>query len=191
MSFNQEIQAKINQFAKEQARHYLDAAETTYLEKLRDKTDYAKEKVKQKLSQFKDTSDQAKEAQNDLIIYMSDYMSDLMSQGLTEEEAFAKAKEELSASSASDLSSDIEERFHQYFANLDPAEYETIGLFYGGFIIIGLVAGALIGYTLSGGRVEFLNGGWINTLVGAAAGLLIGVGLGLLSNGIFVSRKKR
>lgn len=37
MSFNHEIQQRINQFAEEQAQHYLEEAEMTYLEKLRKK----------------------------------------------------------------------------------------------------------------------------------------------------------
>ena len=38
MSFNQETMRQIEQFAKEQSQHYLDAAEMTYMEKLRYKT---------------------------------------------------------------------------------------------------------------------------------------------------------
>jgi hypothetical protein len=152
MSFNSETQGKINQFAKEQSRHYLDAAQMTYMEKLRYKAGSAKRKAAAKLARFKNNSEQAVEAQNDMILYMSDYMSDLISKGMTEQDAFEKAKEELAASGDSDVRSDYAERLAQCIMNRDPAADEAIGLFYGGFVTAGLVVGALAGYIGGGGR---------------------------------------
>lgn len=78
MRFSRETEERINRFAKEQSQHYLDAAEMTYMEKLRRKTGQTQQKIGRKLSRFKGSPDQAREAQNDMILYMSDYMNDLI-----------------------------------------------------------------------------------------------------------------
>lgn len=49
---------------------------------------------------------------------------------------------------------------------------ETEGLIYGGFITIGIAAGALSGYFYGGGHKKFLSGGWADTFVGSMAGLI-------------------
>ena len=190
MGFSGETQQKINQFAKEQAQYYLDDAEMTYIEKLRRKTGQTKQKIGRKLARFKRDSDRALEAQSDMILYMSDYMNDLMSKGLSERDAFEKARAELASSGDSDLRDCLNERFRQYYENRDPAEYEAAGLFYAGFTTIGIVAGALAGYILSGGRPEFLDGGWIDTLIGAGAGVLAGSGLGMVGHAVKVGKKR-
>ena len=82
-------------------------------------------------------------------------------------------------------------RFIRYYEDYDPAEYEIIGLFYGGFILLGLVFGALFAYLVSGSRHEFLNGGWVDVVVGAVVGFLAGVGLGQLSQAVISIMKKR
>lgn len=191
MSFSNETQQKINQFAKEQAQHYLDAAEMTYMEKLRRKTEQTKQKAGRKLARFKGSSDQAREAQNDMILYMSDYINDLMAGGMTEPEALEKAKEQLAASSESGFNTDIQEQFRRCYENRNPADDEAIGLFYAGFTIIGLVGGALTGYITSGGRQEFLSGGFIDTIIGAVVGVLIGTGLALISHAVIAGRKRK
>ena len=184
MSFSQETQEKIHRFAQQQAPNYLDAAEMTYREKLRIKAGQSKEKIEKKLSRFKARSDQALDAQNDMILYMSDYMDDLQSRGFSEEEAFEKAREELSAAGQSEARGQLSEKFLQYYESRDFLEEERAGLFYGGFLIMGLIAGALTGYALGGGRQAFLSGGWIDTLVGAGVGVGLGISLGLISQAI-------
>jgi len=191
MSFSLEAQQRIEQFAREQSQHYLEEAEMTYLEKLRKKSGQTKRKIGRKLARFKGRSEQGREAQNDMILYMSDYMEDLMSKGLSEQEALEKAQEELAASSESDRHADLRERFCQYYWDRDPADYEAAGLLYGGFLILGIVVGALVGYVLSGGRQEFVNSGWVDTLIGAGAGAILGIGLGLISNAIIVAIKRK
>jgi hypothetical protein len=47
------------------------------------------------------------EAQNDMILYMSDYMKDLMEEGLSEKEAFEHAKKMLMFRSATTDSTDL------------------------------------------------------------------------------------
>ena len=184
MSFNREIQEKINRFAKEQSQHYLHDAEMTYMERLHRKSGQAKQKMIKNLARFKGQSDKGVEAQNDMIVYMNDYMNDLLSQGLSEQEAYDKASEEMKFASDTEQSADLSERFQQYYANIDPSEYEMIGLFYGGFMFIGLVVGGLIGYLLSGGRLAFLGGGWIDVGLGVVTGLIIGLGAGLICHGV-------
>ena len=61
---------------------------------------------------------------------------------------------------------------------------ETEGLIYGGFIIIGIAAGALSGYFCGGGHKKFLSGGWADTFAGSRAGLMIGIGLGKIVNAV-------
>src|SRR5690606_27396664 len=111
MSFSRETVEKINKFAKEQSQHYLEEAEMTYMEKLRRKSDQTKGKIMAKLAKFKSHSDTALEAQNDMILYMSDYMKDLIAEGLSEQEAFEHAKKELQFRSETEKSADLQERF--------------------------------------------------------------------------------
>lgn len=118
-------------------------------------------------------------------------MDDLMSKGLSEQEAFEKAKEDLAASSESDRHADLHDRFRRYYENRDPADYEAVGLLYGGFLFIGAVVGALIGYVMSGGRLEFLTGGWIDTLIGTGTGILLGLGLGQICHALIVAFKRK
>ncbi|NWL88502.1 hypothetical protein DMN77_13075 [Paenibacillus sp. 79R4] len=190
MSFSNETLRKIDQFAKEQAQHYLEEAEMTYLEKLRAKTNQTKHKIGRKLARFKSSSDQAQEARNDMILYMSDYMSDLISQGLSEEEAFEKARDKLAASGDSDFQADLHERFRQYYENRDPADYEAVGLFYGGFLFLGVAIGSLIGFLTSGGVPAFMQNGWIYTLIGTGVGAIIGIGLGEISHALISMKRK-
>ena len=191
MSFSHKTQEIINEFAKEQSGYYLDAAEMTYMEKLRRKADQTKQKAGRKLSRFKQKSSHAIEAQNDLILFMSDYINDLISKGLTEQEALAKAREELAASGEAEPNIELRERYQQYFENQDPAIYQAVGLFFGGFLFVGLIIGALIGYIISGGRQEFLSGGWIDTLIGTGAGALLGIGLGEICHAVITVRTVR
>lgn len=191
MSFSRETQGKIKRFAKEQSQYYLEDAEMTYMEKLRRKGGQTKDKIGRKLSRFKGRSDTGLEAQNDMVLYMSDYMNDLMSQGLTEQEAFEKASEAMKQGSGSEQSADLNERLRQYIENRDPAEQEAIGVFYAGFMFIGMAAGGVIGYLSGGGRMAFLSGGWIDAVIGVGVGLFIGLGLGLISNGVIAMTKRR
>jgi len=190
MSISRETMEKIKQFAKGQARRYLDAAEMTYMEKLRKKTGQTKQKISKAMARFKNNSDQAIEAQNDMILYMSDYMNDLIAKGMSEQQAFEKAKEELSAGGKSDFNASLHERIEQYYETLDPSEYEAVGLLYGGFAIIGVAAGALAGYIISGGRQEFLLGGWIDVLIGTCVGAVIGTGLSLICHAVVSIKRK-
>lgn len=170
MNFSSETKEKIIKFSKEQSQYYLEEAE------------------RRKIGQNR--SETSLEAQNDMIVYMSDYMNDLIANGISEHEAFERAKEELKFSSENAKSSDLQQRFIEYYENFDVADYDAIGLFYGGFAVFGLSIGGLIGFLSSGGREMFLSGGWIDTLIGLIVGAVIGSGFGLISNAIIVLKNK-
>ena len=191
MLISGETQEKIKKFAETQSRFYTDWAEMTYLEKLRKKAGDTKRKAGAKLSRFKSRSAQTVDAQNDMVLYMNDYINDLMENGMAEGEALAKAESELSVPGGADAHDDFRKRYLKYYEERDIAEYEVIGLFYGGFCVIGVVVGAIIGYAQGGGRMEFLTGGWIDTVIGAVVGSVLGAGLGQIANGIIVSVKKK
>jgi hypothetical protein len=190
MSFSRETTEKIRAFAREQSRHYLEQAEMTYLENLRRKSSRTKSRVLAKLAKFKSRSETAVEAENDLVLYMSDYMNDLMAEGLSEEEAFERAKNDLQYRSDTEKSADLRERISSYYETLDPAVYEAIGLFYAGFLFFGGTVGALAGLAAGGGRGAFLAGGWIDTLIGVADGGAIGIGFGLISHAVITLKRK-
>jgi hypothetical protein len=73
----------------------------------------------------------------------------------------------------------------------DYGEYESVGLFYGGFVMIGMAVGAFAGFMIGGGQEDFLAGGWIDSIIGVVTGLFIGVGVGLICHGSVVSKKKK
>jgi hypothetical protein len=190
VNFNQETRKKIEQFAKEQSQYYLQEAEMTYMEKLRQEIGRGKKKVRSALGKLRSRSEASLEAENDMVLYMSDYMNDLIAEGLSEQEAFERAKDELKFRSETEKSADLQERFARYIESRDPADYEAIGLFYAAFIFLGVSIGGFIGFLSSGGRMMFLASGWIDTLIGTGVGLGIGLGLGLISNAILVLRNR-
>ena len=189
MKFSHEITQKINSFAKEQSQFYLEEAQMTYLEKLRKEARETKRNLGAELSRFKVRSTQSVDAQNDMIIYMSDYIADLMNRGMSEKDAFEKAKTELTASGDSEFLSNLNEKLQHFYGNQHPAIYEAIGLFYGGSVIVGMVLGGLISYVLSGGWREFINGGWIDVSIGVGVGILFGVGVGVFCHA-FIAKKQ-
>ena len=189
MSFSSEIQEKIDRFAREESQNYLQDAERTYLEKLHWKATRTKRKAGTKLARLKGQSDKGLEAKNDMVLYITDYMNDLISQGLTEQEAYAKASEEMKSACDAEQAADASERFRQYYAAITPPEHEAIGLFHGGLLLIGMALGGLAGYLLGGGRMAFRGGGWVDTVIGLAAGLVVGLGAGTICHGVIVAKR--
>ncbi|MDD2360130.1 MAG: hypothetical protein PHS89_09865 [Syntrophaceticus schinkii] len=189
MSFSPEIKEKIDQFAEEQLQHYLEEAEMTYMDKLRWEIGQTRSKIMAKLGKLKGHSETSLEVQNDMIIYMSNYMNDLIAEGFSEQGAFERAKEELKFCCEIAKSADLQERFAEHDESRDPADYGAVGLFYAGFLSFGFSIGALAGFLGSGGREVFLSGGWIDTLIGVAVGVIIGLGMGFINNAILVLKK--
>jgi hypothetical protein len=62
VNFNQETRKKIEQFAKEQSQYYLQEAEMTYMEKLRQEIGRGKKKVRSALGKLKSRSEASLEA---------------------------------------------------------------------------------------------------------------------------------
>ena len=191
MSLSNETKQKINKFAEEQAQNYLENSEMTYFEKLRKKSSRTKSKIGAKLAKFKAHSEKGNEVRDDMALYMNDYIGDLISQGMSEREAFEKAKAEMIAvSESNEQNGDFHDRFTEYYKQKSPAAYEAEGLLFGGFTTIGLVIGGLTGYIAGGGRVEFLNGGWIDMLIGIGCGVVLGAGVAMIANAIIISIKR-
>ncbi len=130
------------------------------------------------------------EFEEEIRTYLSDSIIDMMNEGMAEGEALEKT---ISQFDEAEFMPDMEEfmkEFNDFGMKMDAewyAKHEAIGVFYGAFVVLGLVIGLMIGY--------IVVGGWINTIVSGVFGTLIGVGLGLLSQGIItfklIDRHKR
>ena len=68
---------------------------------------------------------------------------------------------------------------------------EAIGLFYGGFMFIGISVGGLLGFLVSGGSGGFLIGGWVDVLIGVVLGAMFGLGCGEITNAVLIMRKNK
>lgn len=189
MSFSDEIKEGIEQFAEEQLQHYLEETEMAYMEKLRWEIGQTKGKIMAMLGKVKSRSETLLDLHNEMIAYMSNYMNDLIAEGFSEQGAFERAKEELKFRCEMAKPADSQERFAEHYENQYTAERQAVGLFYAGFISLGLSIGALAGFLGSGGRDVFLSGGWVDTLIGVAVGALIGLGMGLISNAVLVLKQ--
>lgn len=166
-----ETRGKIDKFAVEQAGYYLDDAEKTYIEKLKSKGITAKNKLQAKAAKFKLKSASVSNAKNDMVEYMTDYINDLTAGGMDESEAYLKAAENLKYDGQKSEQG-FAEKFNKYYEEMSPAAYEAIGLYYGAFVIIGLIFGAVCGAALA---VYVFN---INAVAGAVSGALAGLFLG-------------
>jgi hypothetical protein len=68
---------------------------------------------------------------------------------------------------------------------------KAIGLFYGGFMFMGLAVGGVIGFAASGGSEHFFTGGWLDTVMGVVLGGLFGLGGGEIMNAVIIMNNKR
>lgn len=102
---------KVESFAREQAPYYLEEVEMTYREKLHRKTIQTKDKATKKLARFKNRSEKGKEAEDDMVLYMTDYINDLIARGMSEEDAFEKAETDLKKDSGSIYSSALQDKY--------------------------------------------------------------------------------
>ena len=193
MSLTNETKNKINKFAQEQTQNYLETSEMTYIEQLRKKSSRTKDRIGAKIAKFKARSEKSEEVRDDMILYMSDYINDLISQGMSEQEAFDKAKSEMAEVSKAEAGRhmDLNDRIEEYYKKKSPEAYETEGLMFGGFSTVGVVLGGLIGYITGGGRVEFLSGGWIDMLIGIGCGAVLGTGIAMIINAVITRISSR
>jgi len=94
MELKKETMEDIQKFAKEQANKNLSNAELSVFERVAKKGDIAKSKVIKNISKLKVTSDQVKDATNDLTLYMNDYIADLMRRRLYRRTSIKNGKRE-------------------------------------------------------------------------------------------------
>ncbi|GIP41277.1 hypothetical protein J31TS4_45570 [Paenibacillus sp. J31TS4] len=187
MNFSEETKDSIRRFAREQAGRHLSSAELSYFEQLGRKSGQTKEKLLKQMAKFKLTSDQTMEARDDLTLYMSDYVADLMEQGHTEKEALRLAKQALASDSQSDQAADLQDKYMRYYLDRDPAVDETIGLYYAGFLMLGLVLGIVGGIFLA--LYVFPDRFWPSLIFTSLLGVLAGLACGMLKHASTVSKK--
>ena len=184
-----ELQKRIEQFSREQSHYYLDRAQMTYWEKLQDKVERTRGKVSHKLDRFKLRSNQSMESQADLTTYMTDFVNDLMAQGLSADEAYAQAAQELAYNSGSNRADELSDRYyHEYFSTFEQMEWQDLipngssaigfGLYYSGGVLVGSVLGALIGLLI--GLNFFVELFWVAVIIGLLSGAIFGVGCAML-----------
>ncbi|MDR2493489.1 MAG: hypothetical protein LBD25_08560 [Coriobacteriales bacterium] len=195
MAVSEATKKQIEEFSREQAHHYLDRAELTYWEKLHDKAERTRRKVSRKAARFKSRSDQSIEAQGDRMVYMNDFVEDLMSKGASEAEAFEQARSELVYDSGSERAADVSEQYvERYFdfpgcldgsafggerGNSDRgALYAAIGMYYSGSVLVSCILGAAVG--LAVGMAVLDTWFWVGPIVGLVAGAVFGVGVAML-----------
>jgi len=180
MNLSRETQEDIRRFASEEAGKHLNSAEISYFERLGRKTGQTKDKIIKKMSKFKLTSQQTMEARDDLTLYMSDHIADLVEQGHTENEALEMAKAALKADSGSDQSADIRDKYMEYFQSRNPAMDEAVGLYYGGFSLLGIIVGAVAGLLL--GLNVFPGYFCLTLIISIVVGMLVGVACAMLKH---------
>ena len=189
MSYSPELQKKIEEFADEQSQYYLESAEKGYLVELKHKGKATVKKLEDKMKSITGNPVRKKEAKDDLILFMSDFISDLIDGGMSEQEAFEKAKYELNPQHTSQYTMSLEEKIKKHYEFFDPNQMETIGLYYASGVIIGAVLGAFVGLLLGKflfSEIEF----WIPVVTGAVSGILLGVGVGMLMNASIIKQNK-
>jgi len=203
MTISDETEKKIDAFAQEQSRYYLDRTQMTYWEKAQAKVDKTRRKAGAKAAKFKMRSDQAQEAQEDLQTYMNDFIEDLLEQGVSEEEAYERAAKELAHDSKTSMTDDLYEHYAEKFYDQFNAFGDfggfgseeggvgsgaVIGLYYSGGVIVGAIVGALIGIIL--GFLFFSGLFWVGAIVGFFAGAALGVGFAMLAQARAINKHR-
>ena len=194
-----ELEAMVERVARKSG---YSTGEETYKEYLKRKFDELKEeclkeatKIRHKFS-LKPSHDL--DFAEEIKAYLSDGILDLKAEGYSEEEALRITMEKFDEAELQESFQDFMKEFNDFGMEeyLMKSEQwyvengEIIGLFYGGFAILGVTLGALIGFLTSGGLAELLVGGWIYTLIGAGVGAMLGIGIGVISHGIIAMKKK-
>jgi len=119
--------------------------------------------------------------------YLVDGISDLMSEGHSEEEALKMTMDKFDEAELKDDFSALFQAFNGFglqarrIASWYVRNGEVLGLFYAAFVVLGLTTGAFVGYLL---------GDWSSALIGAGVGLGFGISLGLFSHALLRLFKK-
>lgn len=177
--------------------------EETYKEHLQRKLEQKLDKAKRTLDHYRHKFSLRSTNQDfadEIKTYLSDGIADLMAEGMSEAEALRVTKEKFDeaelAGSFDEFMNEFDDFGLEQWQKQNQLWYmrhgESVGLFYAGFMMLGMVFGALIGFLTSGGVPAFLpQGGWVYTIIGLAVGLFTGLGLGMLSNAIIVAIKRK
>ena len=196
MSIGEETKRKMGEFAAEQSRLYLDDAELSYREKLWRKGRQAREKMAARVDRFRKTSRKSDDARDDMVIYMADFIDDLTSQGLSEEEAFEKAKEQLTFQNETQHGRTLKEKFADYYRDMPPGAHEAIGLYYAGFMLLCGILGGIAGTFVPLGILTEASWPWMYSetvrwwpvIVSAALGAGIGLALAMIKHASIVRK---
>lgn len=117
-------------------------------------------------------------------MYLKDGLLDLMEEGYSEDEAIKITLDKFDET-------ELNENFDDYLKSWEvfgmsekdiekyAKEYESVGLFYGGFTMLGAIIGACIG---------FFTGGFLDCVIGCIIGLMVGISLALFMHGSIVSK---
>ncbi|RID82183.1 hypothetical protein D1953_18700 [Peribacillus asahii] len=177
MALSKDIEQKIKKFVKQNTQ-LIDNEELTYFEQLALHANIKLGEAKKTAAKFKWTSKKNKEAQEDLMSYMIDYIQDLVVEGgYTEADAFEKAKVTFAVENPENPLLDSDAKWlHHFESNIE----EAIGLYYAAFMFIGLTAGALLGVILQ--MVVLKEGIGLLFFIVTGIGFMFGLGFGLLKN---------
>lgn len=130
-----------------------------------------------------DKKNKSKDFKEEIKTYLYDSILDLMEDGMTESDALSKTTKQFDMAELMPEMETFMKEFNDFGMELDEewyAKHGAVGSFYGGFIILGITLGTLIGF-LTTGTI-------LSCLIGAGFGLFIGVGLGLISQGIISTK---
>jgi len=163
---------------------YTGTGEMGYRDLLQAKLEQKREKLRRKADRYRrklSLKPRNTDFAEEIRTYLTDGLRDLMAEGHTEEEAIKMTLEKFDEA---ELAHGFE-AFVSEFEGFGMEEWmkdwhrhggEAVGLFYAGFLFLGVAAGGLFGY--------IFGHSWISTGIGLAVGVVTGLGLGLLSNGL-------
>ncbi len=140
-----------------------------------------KKEMKQSIEQFKaDTKDfllklrlssnRNDDFQEEIQSHITEHVKELVSKGMTEEDTLKVVLSEFEGIDFSELKQ-MEGEGESMKQN--EQMYEAIGVFYGGFLILG-------------GAIGFITASWLGLILG----VVIGIGLGNVAHGLTVALKK-
>ncbi|MBD8500092.1 hypothetical protein [Paenibacillus arenosi] len=176
MKISQELEQKITKYVK-QSTHLVDSDDLTYFEKIALVARLKMNSAKKAANKLKWTSKENKEAQEDLMNYMTDYIFDQITEGYSEEEAFERAKAAFSVENPDNplLKSDSD-----WINHYEPHVVDAVNLYYAAYLFIGLALGAFLGLVLQILTQDQVIG--VVLFIAAGIGSVGGLGAAMLKN---------
>jgi len=190
-TLSKETLQKLDKLVERVARKagYTGHGGETYQEHLQSRLELGKHSQRHSRSMRKPVAKSTrKDLAEEIRTYLRDGLSDLMKEGHSEKEAlqitmdkFDEAEHRPDFAGFMDAFDGfgIEEYTEQWYM----VNGEVIGLFYGGFVFLGLTIGGFAGYLASRSLID--------AAIGLAFGGCIGIGLGLISHALIVLLKRR